>query len=93
MGPAAKCEWLRVGRMLYEKDSNKIVTACRLVDSKVTELVTPIDWKFEGSLSQTFGFVPTEHADRSLKFIRQETSVDIFESKMTGKDVFQGRTK
>ena len=52
----------------------------------------PDGWVYEGSLSQTFGFVPTENADKSLKFLRHENGLDVYYSELTGKEVFVGRT-
>ena len=55
-------------------------------------LIHPDWWQYEGSLSQTFGFVPYDHPDNGLKFLRRENNVDVYHSSLTGKEVYIGRT-
>jgi hypothetical protein len=90
-GLTTPCDWLEFGHVDLE-DGSKRCSACRLSGSISTVLITPEGWQFEGSLSQTFGFVPSEHTDRSLKFLRHENGVDVYLNELTGKEVFVGRT-
>ena len=68
------------------------MAACRLAASTLTELLRPECWQFEGSLSQTLGFVPSAHLDRSLRFRRTEEGIDVYLNEHTGKEVYVGRT-
>lgn len=90
-GPTSKCEWLEFGRVNIG-DSEAEVSTCRLVGSKSSDVVTPPGWKYEGSLSSTFGFSPTEHAQKGLKFLRHENGLDVYLNSLTGKKVYIGRT-
>ena len=90
-GLTAPCEWLEFGQVDLEGGSKRS-SACRLKGSTSEVLITPEGWRFEGSLSQTFGFVPSEHTDRSLKFLRHENGIDVYLNEITGKEVFIGRT-
>ncbi len=88
-GLAAPCDWAEFGHV--DKDNNSIA-ACRAVDGLNSPLLMPDGWVYEVSLSQTFGFAPTEHIDKSLKFLRHEDGLDVYYNALTGKEVFVGRT-
>ena len=91
-GFTTPCSWAEVGRITIDDAEKQIITACRLVDSKLDEVVCPDDWAYDGSLSHTYGWVPTEHADRSLVFLRNEGNMTVYLNTLTGKEVFTGRT-
>ena len=90
-GLTTPCDWLEFGHVDMES-SSKRCAACRLKGSTSQALITPEGWQFEGSLSQTFGFVPSEYIDRSLKFLRHQNGVDVYLNEVTGEEVFVGRT-
>lgn len=93
-GFTSPCRWAEFGRVnLGRGNGAQEVAAARLIGSRVTQVVTPPRWTFEGSLSQTFGVVPTEHATRGLKFLRREGGLDIYLNSLTGKEVHVGRTE
>ena len=56
------------------------------------EVVTSSGWVFEGSLSSTFGFVPSEHAEKGMQFLKHENGLDVYFNPFTGKEVYVGRT-
>jgi hypothetical protein len=87
-GPLVPCKWIEFGQV----GGKERVSACRLVGSSHTVLMRPEGWKYEGSLSQTYGFVPTGTEENSLKFLRQEKGVDVYLNVLTGGEVFVGRT-
>ena len=68
------------------------VAVCRLVGSQLTQVVTPPGWKFEGSLSSTFGFVPSEHAAKGMRYLRHEHGLDVYINPITCKEIYVGRT-
>jgi hypothetical protein len=88
-GPLVPCDWIEFGHV--ELSGNRIA-ACRLVGDGDNAIFTPANWHYEGSLSQTFGFVPDGAEDRSLRFLRHEDGVDVYMNLLTGKEVFVGRT-
>jgi hypothetical protein len=49
-GLTSKCTWLEFGHVNID-GSGPRVAACWLVGSQVKQVVTPPDWKFEGSLN------------------------------------------
>ena len=91
-GFAIPCDWAGFGHGALDGDKNRKVAGCQAFDSKGGPLITPDGWKYEGSLSQTFAFAPTEHVDKSLKFLRHENGLDVYFNSLTGKDVYIGRT-
>jgi hypothetical protein len=91
-GPHARCDWIEFGRIRLDGDPNKKVAACRLEGSIQSVVIMPEGWTFEQSLSASFGFVPNEHVDKSLRFVRQEGGFDIYQNALTGREVFIGRT-
>lgn len=62
------------------------------VPSASMELATPAGWRFEGSMSERFGFVPTEEQGGRLKLLRREAGVDVYLNLDTGEEVFVGRS-
>lgn len=91
-GPTVRCDWLEFGYVNLDRDPTKRVACCRLVGSKEMTVATPPGWTFEDSLSRSFGFTPNEAVDRSLEFLRREGGTDVYRSRLTGKEVFVGRT-
>ena len=43
-------------------------------------------------ISREYGFVPNEHMGKSLKYLRHENGIDVYLNKVTGKEVYIGRT-
>jgi len=91
-GLATQCPWLQFGRVSLGNSPDQPVAACRLAGSTSTEVVTPLSWKFENSLSQSYAFIPTEHRDKSMIFLRNENGVDVYFNSVTGQEMCVGRT-
>lgn len=91
-GLTSKCHWAEFGRINLGGKQNQKVGACLLVDSQLIQVVMPPDWKFEGSQSQTFAFVPTEHAQNGMQFLHHENGLDVYLNPITGKEMYVGRT-
>ena len=100
-GFTTECDWLEFGKLRFG-DKGK-VSACWFFDEPrimpglhlrglSMNLATPPGWQFEGSLSQTFRFIPTGEESDRLKFLRNEDGVDVFLDLSTGKEVFVGRS-
>lgn len=90
-GPSIPVPWLEFGH-IDDSDDGSRVAACRLAGSVINQLMTPNDWRYEDSLSRTFGLVPSEHVDKSLRFLRREGGLDVYFNELTGDEVFVGRT-
>jgi hypothetical protein len=90
-GLTSKCSWLEFGHINIGGTGSR-VAVCRLVGSQAMEVVTPPGWQFEGSLSSTFGFVPSEHAENGMDFLGHENGLDVYFNPLTGKEVYVGRT-
>lgn len=88
-GPTAPCDWLEFGNVSLGDGS---VSAARFKNTSVMQLFTPEGWVYEGSLSQTYGFVPSELLNKSLSFLRRENGLDVYFNSLTGKEVYIGRT-
>jgi hypothetical protein len=91
-GPMVVCDWIEFGHINLHGDPNRRVAACRKKGSQVKQVILPPDWKFESSLTATYGFVPTKHVDCSLRFLRQQDGLDVYLNELTGEEVFLGRT-
>jgi hypothetical protein len=76
-GPTKPCAWLDWGHVSV---SGGQVVACRLNGSKIMSLATPEDWKFEGSLSHTYAFVPIGLEERSLELVETTERVNDFDT-------------
>lgn len=91
-GPTSRCSWLEFGHIDVGGNRQR-VAACRLAGSQSKELVTPTYWKFEGSLSSTFAFVPTEHLSKAVTYLRHENGLDVYLNPLTGREAYVGRTR
>jgi hypothetical protein len=99
-GLTAECDWLEFGKLGFGSAGK--VSACWFFDgpriaagthlsSLSMQLATPVGWEFEGSLSHTFGYTPTEHFEKILKFLRHEDGLDIYLNTLTGEEERVGR--
>jgi hypothetical protein len=68
------------------------VSAVQIKGATEWQLFCPEGWKYEGSLSNHFGFVPTGGEQKSLRFLRREEGMDVYVNALTGKEVYVGRT-
>ncbi len=90
-GLTSECSWLKFGHVNMG-DNGPRVAACRLTGSQVMQVVTPPGWEYASSLSSTYAFVPTEHAEKGMKFIRHENGLDVYLNPITGEEMYVGRT-
>lgn len=91
-GIATPCDWLEFGHTNLQGYPEQQIAACRLTGSSVGEVVMPEGWLFENSLSHTYGFVPSEHLSKSLRYLRDENGLDVFLNLVTNEEVYVGRT-
>ena len=90
-GILSECDWLEFGHVNLS-DSGHRVAACRLAGSQATRMVTPDGWKFENSLSSSYVFVPKEHVEKGMKFLRHEKGLDVYLNPITDDEMYVGRT-
>ena len=90
-GPTTRCDWIEFSKATSLHPGVPLVATARLTGSANTEIATPENWNYEGSISATYVFVPNEHVDKALKYLRTENGVDVYRSELTGKEVFLGR--
>ena len=91
-GPTSPCTWIEFGHVSLDRDPAKKVAACRFKGSTSMQIVRPEGWQYEGSLSASFGFVPSGAENKSLEFLGRENGLDVYLNKLTGKKVYIGRT-
>ena len=89
LGVINLCDWVDFG--VYEIAPGQLIAACRLVDSEFDDIQVPDDWSYSRSLSRTSMFVPSGQMDKTMKFLRNEGGVDVYENLMTGREVYVGR--
>jgi hypothetical protein len=90
-GPTMECDWLEFSHGDLSEQGHR-VAGCSLLNSEITKLFTPDGWEHENSLSCSYGFVPTEHIEKGLKFLRHEDGNDVYLNPTTGEEVYVGRT-
>lgn len=91
-GIATPCDWLEFGHIYLQHNHEQKIAACRLAGGNVEEVIMPEGWVFEGSLSHTYGFAPSEHTSKSLRYLRHENGLDVFLNLVTNEEVYVGRT-
>ncbi len=89
-GFTVPCEWADFGRI--ELNPGQTVSAAQLKSTGSRQVFCPEGWKYEGSLSQQFGFVPSGTEQKSLRFLRREQDLDVYLNILTSKEVSIGRT-
>ena len=100
-GLSTECEWLEFGRLRFGEKGE--ISACWFFDGprhgaglhmegRTMQLATPEGWRFEDSLSRSFGFEPTERSGGHMKFIRSEDGFDVYLDLASGDEVFVART-
>lgn len=92
-GPAAQCDWVESGTIPLDGDPKRKVAIVRLKGDRATVFVAPENWVYEESLSCSFGFVPSEHKDKSLTFLTHENGCDVYLNHLTDELNYIGRTK
>jgi hypothetical protein len=89
-GFSVPCDWAEFGQI--ELQPGQTVSAVQMKGADERQLFYPEDWKYEGSLSHHFGFVPTGEEQKSLRFLRHEQGLDVYVNTLTGIEVYVGRT-
>jgi hypothetical protein len=91
-GPTTECDWIEYGKIDWQNDPQKKVSACRIVGSKVDQILTPDGWAYEKSLSLNFGFVATGKEHERLVYLKTEDKLEVYVDIATGEEVYIGRT-
>jgi hypothetical protein len=91
-GPATRCEWVESGTIPFKGDPKRKVAIARLKGDDSTVFIAPENWVYEHSLSCSYGFVPSEHADKSLTLLTHENGFDVYLNHLTGDLNYIGRT-
>ena len=89
-GPTTTCDWVEFGHVPHEGGAGRIA-CCRLNGSPLTHVSMPDGWLYEESLSSSYGFVPSEHVDSSLRFLRHEDGLDVYLSPLSDQEVYVAR--
>jgi len=91
-GLLAECDWCEFSQVSGGSNNLDRIAGCRAVGSKAKTLSCPDGWKYEGSLSQMYAFVPTADLAKNMKFLRHQNGLDVYLNQLTGKEVYMGRT-
>ena len=100
-GLTMPCGWLEFARMPFGEKGGQCA-ACWLFEGlrltagihfpgESLDIATPEGWKYAGSLSERFSFVPTGAMEERLKYLRTENGVDVFFDASTGRECFKPR--
>jgi hypothetical protein len=88
-GITVPCDWLDYGAI--ELKPGATVAAVWLKGTTVRQVFCPQGWTYEKSLSRQFTVVPSQHVEKSLKFLRHQDGLDVYLNVLTGTEVFIGR--
>lgn len=89
-GITTRCDWLKFGHVTI---GDNRVAACQMVGSQSQQVFTPDKWRFDGSLSQTFTFVPEGNLNKSMTPVSRDEGMDIYSNRLTGRLAYVGRVK
>lgn len=92
-GLTVPCAWLQSGRIYLDTCGQAAsVACCRLSGGSSVQLATPANWKYQGSLSQTYGLLPGDAPGTGMNFLRHHDGMDVYYDTLSEKEVFVGRT-
>ena len=89
-GVLSPCDWIDAGQIPIDDAGESLVMVARYTGSQDTRLCLPDGWSYEGSLSHII--LRKDDVDVSLEFLRHENGNDVFLNKVTGDEVYMGRT-
>ena len=101
-GPLAPCEWVDVWDGYLEKEKIRKLVFC-MVTGEIEGMFQgpegsdwaeePEGWEWEGSLSQTFSFAPSEEVDKSFTYLGHDDGLDVYFNELSEKVNYVGRTE
>jgi len=74
-GPTSPCDWIEAGQVTI--DGNSIAVA-RLVGDDSMQLITPLGWKYEQSLTKSHRFVPQPDVPDAMKFLHEKDGAFVY---------------
>lgn len=104
-GPTTPCDWLEFALVpFHEAGASGTVAMCWFFDgprvahglhsrSNHFALSTPAGWKFEGSLSHRYTFVPAGEEGDRVALLRVDDSVEVYLDRATGKELYVARMR
>ena len=90
-GPLVTCDWLEVGHVEL-KEGEYQVAACRMKCCPSNDLILPLGWSYENSLSMNFEYVSPGNLEKCMKFLYRDGGLDVYLNLITGKKMYVGRT-
>ena len=84
------CDWAVTEFVDYQGVKLRV---CRDIDDHGDEIGFPYDWSLENSLYTTELFLRDEEAQNRLVYLRNQGASEVYFDKVTGKEVYIGRTK
>lgn len=91
-GPTTDCDWAEFGHIARNSQPSQKIAVIRMAGSNIKQVAIPSWWEFEGSLSQSHGFVQTENLSKKYRFLRKEQGVEVYLDLETGQEKYIGRT-
>ena len=90
-GTTRPCTWVDVyATRSYDGGS---IIACSPAGWAGGRVSVPVGWAYESSLSRAHSYIPLEHADEEMEFLRHGTDgFDVFWDKRKQREVVVGRT-
>jgi hypothetical protein len=90
-GLAAPCNWASFGHVNWHGDPKLKVAACMLNGSAHKQLLTPDGWHFDGSLTASYGFVPTGE-EPSMLGEATDNNLEVWITPLSNQPYYVGRT-
>lgn len=90
-GLAASCDWVSFGHINWKGDPKLRVAACMLKGSAHNQLYTPDGWSYDGSLTGSYGFIPTDAPPTMLRVANNE-GLETWITPLSSNPYYVGRT-
>ena len=88
-GPMARARWLDVGHVTIDGHE---VAAAQLRGYEIPRIYVPEEWRYEESLSRSFGFIPTSEMHR-VRVIASQDGLDTVITPLSDKPMYIANTK
>lgn len=90
-GLCSPCNWAVFGKTDWNNDPNCPISVCSAKEANSTAVVVPDGWTYESSLTANHRFVEGNTLPNSLRFIRKEGELDVFQDQNTHQEFYVKR--
>ena len=90
-GMTILCDWVNFGKTDWDNNPAQSVSVCCAKPTKLNNVVVPVGWSYEKSLSANYKYFDSKQVPENLKPVRSEGGVDVLLDEKTGQKFYVRR--